>query len=118
MEFRKLNMEGLMDDADKLFLKVLKMISFEISDRGAVKKKVNKNIRGMAKGRTPEKLTGPERWALGSVDPDYGFADHVMPRDICRLLGFKRGATYGGLVMAPPPGWVPSKKARLLGAQS
>jgi hypothetical protein len=99
-------------DADKLFGKVLKMISFAISDRGAVKKKVNKNIRGMANGRAPEKLTGPERWALGSFDEDYGLADHVMPRDICRLLGFKLGATYGDLVMAPPPGWVPSTKAR------
>ena len=107
-------------DADKLFGKVLKMISFEISEPGAVKEKVNQNIRSMANGRAPEKLTGPERWALGSVDRDYGVGDHAMPRDICRLLGFKLGATYGELVMAPPPDWVPSKKAHasVLAAQS
>ncbi len=101
-----------MNSKDKLFGKVLKMISFEISDRIVVKKKVDQAVRDMAQGRKPKKLTGPERWALGDADVDYGLADHVMPRDVCRLLGFKMGATYGDMVMAPPPGWVPSKKAR------
>ena len=98
-----------MDNKDKLFGKVLKMISFEISDRIVVKKKVDQAVRDMAKGRAPVKLTGPERWALGDCDPSYGLADHAMPRDICRLLGFKMGPTYGDLVMAPPPGCVPTK---------
>ena len=47
-----------MDNKDKLFGKVLKMISFEISDRIVVKKKVDQAVRGMAKGRAPVKLTG------------------------------------------------------------
>ena len=83
---------------DKLYRDVLKLIAFPIADREVVKQKFDRAVRDLAKGRKPERLSGPERWQLGSVEPDCGLSDHEMPRDICRLLGFKAGATYGELI--------------------
>jgi hypothetical protein len=85
--------------ADKLFYAVAQMLDRnqrqEIDSR-RLKRKFHRYVHSLANGGTPKDLTPDEVWALGDDEELFGgVCNDEMPRTVCRLLGFKRGTSFG-----------------------
>jgi hypothetical protein len=93
------------ENEDALFLEVGRMFArnqrqkVEPVEPEKAKRKLDSFVRALAESRTAEDLSVEEVWILGEQGTR-GCAQDRLPLDVAETLGFKPGATYGGLVLA------------------